>query len=464
LNLGRRFVVGSAYLGAGQIATNVVNFFLRIAIARLLGPAEFGVYAFCFAINEFINIIGAFSMSSALIQAEEVDESDYDTAFAICAGLGLIGMGIAAAIAPLLWQARSFEAAGILLLMGVARLLRLLWQVPEAKLTRALRYARITAITTFVATVPNVAAVAFAWGGLGAWSLGLRDVLVTSLLVGLSLWGSGYRYRGQLTRRSWDKLMTFGRPMFVSRGLEILMERLDNLAVGALMGNRAAGLYHQSRELAESGFIATVSVERVSLNLYARMQHDPERLARAWALVNYFLMRVMMAGVAVLLVYPQPVVRLLLGDEWLEVAPLLRWLALYAGLLPLLHNVQNLCYGLGEVHRMVRVRLVQVVVFSGTVAYASYTQSLEAMAAGVPVVASDIPPNRELVVDGETGFLVKVGDGVGFAQFADRLLADRDLWERLSSAARQRVENEFSIEKMIEAHAALYWQVVEESA
>ena len=56
---------------------------------------------------------------------------------------------------------------------------------------------------------------------------------------------------------------------------------------------------------------------------------------------------------------------------------------------------------------------------------------MEAMAAGVPVVASDIPPNRELVVDGQTGFLVKVGDSVGMAQFADRILADPTLAERL---------------------------------
>lgn len=85
---------------------------------------------------------------------------------------------------------------------------------------------------------------------------------------------------------------------------------------------------------------------------------------------------------------------------------------------------------------------------------------MEAMAAGVPVVCSDIPPNRELVVDGETGFLVPVGDSAGFAQFADRLLADRELAGRVGGAARRLMQEEFSIERMIGAHVRLYQELV----
>lgn len=84
---------------------------------------------------------------------------------------------------------------------------------------------------------------------------------------------------------------------------------------------------------------------------------------------------------------------------------------------------------------------------------------MEAMAWGVPVVATDIAPNRELVIDGETGFLVKVGDSTGFAQFADRILADAELSARLGNAARERMRAEFSVEKMVEAHIALYREV-----
>jgi glycosyltransferase involved in cell wall biosynthesis len=81
---------------------------------------------------------------------------------------------------------------------------------------------------------------------------------------------------------------------------------------------------------------------------------------------------------------------------------------------------------------------------------------MEAMAAGVPAVVSDIPPNRELVLDGETGFLVKVGDSPGYAQFAERILADPALSARLGNAARLRVAEHFGIEPMIQAHAKLF--------
>ncbi|HUG94323.1 MAG TPA: glycosyltransferase [Planctomycetaceae bacterium] len=81
---------------------------------------------------------------------------------------------------------------------------------------------------------------------------------------------------------------------------------------------------------------------------------------------------------------------------------------------------------------------------------------MEAMARGIPVVASDIPPNRELVVDGETGFVVQVGDSVGFSQFTDRILADPDMARRLGEAGRKRMREEFSVERMVAGHVELY--------
>lgn len=84
---------------------------------------------------------------------------------------------------------------------------------------------------------------------------------------------------------------------------------------------------------------------------------------------------------------------------------------------------------------------------------------MEAMAAGVPVIASDIPANRELLVHQETGFLCKLGDTVGFMQYLRRVIDEPGLGERLGAAGRERIQTQFSIQKMVDGYADLYRQL-----
>jgi glycosyltransferase involved in cell wall biosynthesis len=85
---------------------------------------------------------------------------------------------------------------------------------------------------------------------------------------------------------------------------------------------------------------------------------------------------------------------------------------------------------------------------------------LEAMAAGVPVVATDIPGMREVVVHEETGFLLPVGDRAKFVQQTRIILEDSSVSERFSLNARQRIAEHFSLERMIDSHAELYESLV----
>ena len=70
--------------------------------------------------------------------------------------------------------------------------------------------------------------------------------------------------------------------------------------------------------------------------------------------------------------------------------------------------------------------------------------ALEAMAAGKPLVATDMPGCREAVVDGETGFLVPPHNPAALAAALERLIDDAALRARFGAAARQRAELHFS--------------------
>jgi glycosyltransferase involved in cell wall biosynthesis len=87
---------------------------------------------------------------------------------------------------------------------------------------------------------------------------------------------------------------------------------------------------------------------------------------------------------------------------------------------------------------------------------------LEAMAAGCPIVASRVATIPEVVVDGETGLLVPAGDPVALAEAIADLAHDSVRARRMGEAGRQRLRQQFSIEKMVGDTELLYRDLVEE--
>lgn len=81
---------------------------------------------------------------------------------------------------------------------------------------------------------------------------------------------------------------------------------------------------------------------------------------------------------------------------------------------------------------------------------------LEAMASGLPVVASRVGGIPEAIVDGETGFLVPPGDPAALASALSRVLEAGDRGAALGAAGRERAAAEFSVERMTDRYRQLY--------
>jgi glycosyltransferase involved in cell wall biosynthesis len=81
---------------------------------------------------------------------------------------------------------------------------------------------------------------------------------------------------------------------------------------------------------------------------------------------------------------------------------------------------------------------------------------IEAMAYGIPPVATDCGGNAEIVIDGACGLLVPTGSPSSIADAIGQLYRDDALRERLGQAARLRIENGFRIEDTISRTAVLY--------
>lgn len=86
---------------------------------------------------------------------------------------------------------------------------------------------------------------------------------------------------------------------------------------------------------------------------------------------------------------------------------------------------------------------------------------LEAMAAGLPVVAYDLAACREAIVDGETGRLAPSGDVGALTLQVRALLEDSDQRQRMGEAGAARMRREFSMDQMVGQMASLYETLAE---
>lgn len=85
---------------------------------------------------------------------------------------------------------------------------------------------------------------------------------------------------------------------------------------------------------------------------------------------------------------------------------------------------------------------------------------LQASAAGVPIIASRAGGMPEAVADGVSGMLVAPGDAAELAQALSKLCTDAALRKTLGAQGQKRIEEEFSVEKMVQGNIAVYRELL----
>jgi glycosyltransferase involved in cell wall biosynthesis len=119
--------------------------------------------------------------------------------------------------------------------------------------------------------------------------------------------------------------------------------------------------------------------------------------------------------------------------------------------------------GLNDAVRLIGVRrdVARIYAISDLFVLASLWEGmpnvvLEAMAAGLPVVATDVDGTREAVLDRQTGLLVPPADAAALARAICALLGDANVRARMGAAGRERVHNQFGLDDTVRRFEQLY--------
>lgn len=124
-----------------------------------------------------------------------------------------------------------------------------------------------------------------------------------------------------------------------------------------------------------------------------------------------------------------------------------------------LHNFQNSIFLLGTRNDIPEILAISDIFVLTSLWEGMPGSIMEAMAAGLPVVATDVGDVKELVEDGKTGFLVKVGDVNALTGYIKRLVEDKDLRERMGREGSRKIDN-YPLEKMVAQTEEFYLDIV----
>ncbi|HET9494095.1 MAG TPA: oligosaccharide flippase family protein [Chloroflexia bacterium] len=315
----RRALGGVLSLAGRDVALKLLAFGGWIALARLLDPATFGLFAVAsFALSVFALFSQLGLGASVVRDRSEVDRPRLDALFtlqlAVVAGIALL----TAAAAPLLALAANDAGLGWLVVALAAALVLLsLRSVPAAMQERDLAYGAPVLADIVTQVTFWTVAIGGAWAGWSIWSV-VASVLASSALGTVVL----------LVRTRWRPALNFGWRAVKGEALFGLMYASQSLAHfakyamlpglgGPLYGATALGYLTWAHQVAALPVQIAQPVSRVAYPALAHLQHVGDEFARLAADTLAWACRLTFPVFAVLIGLAPQVTEHIYGEQWI---------------------------------------------------------------------------------------------------------------------------------------------------
>lgn len=351
-DLGARVRGGLRWSLASTVAGRLLTPIVGIALARLLSPTEFGVFAVATIALNALTSLNDLGVGMAIVRWPGNDIRPIArTATTLAVGMSLALFGICFFAAP--WFASTLhtpEAVGVLRLLSVGVVIDGIGSVAVGYLNRGFHQKRRAVADWSGFTISMVLTISMAATGFGAWSLAWGRIagnIVTTVALFMLI-------EERPPRPGWDraiaaKLLRFGLPLAGASLLVFGMLNVDYLVVGHQLGTVSLGLYVLAFNL--SSFPVNMisnPVRQVSIPAFARMQHNQEELRDAFLQSLHGLVAFVAPVCVLLAVCAVPLITFVYGDRWRPAAEALVFLAILGGFRVVLDFFYNLLVAVGR--------------------------------------------------------------------------------------------------------------------
>ncbi|UGB38523.1 lipopolysaccharide biosynthesis protein [Frateuria soli] len=331
-DLRRHSVRGAAATMVSQAGMFCVQLAGLALLARLLMPADFGVFGKTVALTGFITVLRSGGLSLATVQRAEVTHAQVSTLFWLNLAVGLAAATLLAALGPLMaWFYRDPRVLWLVVALAGSIFVDSLSIQHTALMQRQMRFGTIGSINVAARIVGFVMAIGSAWQGAGYWALVVQQygtsLAMLVLVVSSCHWLPDLPRRGSGVR----PMVKMGAHQSLSNVLNFANRNMDNILIGRFVSDVALGFYSQAYRLLLLPVQQINSpISSVVVPALSRLQDQPERFARFYYRAMGTMTFLGMPVICFLLVDAHSVIRVVLGEKWLPVVPLFQTLGVAA--------------------------------------------------------------------------------------------------------------------------------------
>lgn len=289
-----------------------------IILTRLLEPADFGLVALAEVFVALGQLFADQGLGDAVIQRRVLTRLQLDTAFwaAMVTGALLTAAGFLLA-GPVSQLVREPRLEPILQALSLIFVLVALSSIQMGLLRREMDFRGLAIRKLFAFGIGGVVGIVMAFQNFGAWSL-VGQQLATAGASVVLLWAvSPWRPSLHFSRVDFRSLFSFGFNVVGTDFLGFLSRNMDNLLVGVFLGPTALGFYAVAYRLLDSSQqLLLAAARRLVFPAFSRLQHDADRLRRAYLRLSRVSSMLTLPGyIGLALVAPEAIVAIF-GQKW----------------------------------------------------------------------------------------------------------------------------------------------------
>ncbi|MBN1795963.1 MAG: lipopolysaccharide biosynthesis protein [Sedimentisphaerales bacterium] len=336
-----------------------------MVMARILTPGDFGLLAMIFPITGFINLFKDLGLSQATVQKEDVDHQQVSNLFWINVALSLLLTGIVCSLAPVIvYLYKDSRLFWPTVVLSAGFIFRGMSAQQFAILRRQMHFGKITCLNVAEIFVGSVVGVISAIAGAGMWSL-VYMTLAFSVTSCVGAWMfCSWRPSLPIHISKVRSMVAFGSNLTAYNAMNYWARNFDYILIGKFWNPFLLGLYYKAYELLLMPLRQiTWPVSAVAIPTLSRLQDEPEQYRlyyyRAVNAIAFVSMPVIIAMAAL----SNELIRIALGNQWIDAVLIFRILAFSGLLQPVLSTTGWVYISLGYTKRMMYWGAISVPIF-----------------------------------------------------------------------------------------------------